>query len=100
MITTFFSSLFNTLIVACIAIAIVVLLRLMCNNLQDEARVKFIRFYDLLFKTLGFITGAMIVIFFVIVFIPVEPFPIWFQNLITLFCIILVSLALLAKRKK
>ena len=100
MFTAFFSSLFNTVIVACIAIAFVVLLRIMCNTDKEDIRKKFVRFYDIIFKTLGIVTGLSIIIYIVIVLLQVEPFPIWFQNLITLLCFILVSLAILAKRKK
>ena len=67
MITIFLSSLFNTIVVACIGIVLVVLLRIMCNTGKEEVRGKFIRFYDILLETLGCITGVLIIIYIVIV---------------------------------
>lgn len=95
----FLSSLLNTAILACVAIALIIILRLMCNSSNDALRKKILRIYDVLFKTLGIVTGVAIIIYLCVVFMNIEPFLVWFQNLITLMCIILVTLSLLAKRK-
>lgn len=99
MLTTFMSSLLNTFILALIAIALVVVLRLMCNIKKNEIGEKITKFYRILFYCLGIITGALIIGYIVIYFMKVKPFPVWYQNLITLMCITVVALALVAKRK-
>lgn len=93
------SSLLNTFILALFAIALVVVLRLMCNIKKNVIGEKMTKFYGILFYCLGVITGIMIIGYIVIFFMKVEPFPVWYQNLITLMCITVVALALLAKRK-